>query len=807
METAQRFSLGAIVSPTQITAPREVAVKVRGRGIFCRLDLEFSFALDDPNAARVFALDRPWNAVLIEAAVNGEPLEASESLESRSPLPLGMKAGVEEILQEGAAEGVCCCIEAGKSLRTITLSFVMVCDVLWHQTLLDFHCHGDSVATQIDFHWDLAGLPGAVLSCEGEGADSRFSHLDTARYMWSENLTLGRGERFGVRLALDEKKAASLCLFSSKDGKSGCGAVVVVAPVRPQLQRRPVKIALLLEIRNPQEGLLARELVDRLRSVLNPDDQLSLYVLGSTSYRCVKNWHSSTQITEDVLSQLLDPALMGRPQNFWESYREFLEECRDATHMILSTPGPKEVPPPEVATNIPVFCFVTARKAKSSTLGELTAGTGSFVGENSIDGVDSFLQRMNVRLSPPLLREFRLEGWGLENSVPSKPTQVFMDKPTLVLGQYEGLLPQTITLAGVAPAGQKLGQRVKVESYSEFSFEPLHRHAGSRGYDLDQCLQRSWRGGQSCLLEINRPAVISELFSLEEPPEIESDGAFGAPPAMEAVSSAVTLDDELMGTPSEFGDPSDDIFSGAAGDSISDEIFAAPSSGDIDQYFLDSPTNELGAPEADSSEFSDSLDSGPVLRYEGAPTRLPQITLDFGDPDDEPLFDSNEVSEESLEPSLSLQIPDHPSVEPSVEEPSVEDVEEQSVGSLELPAAPETREDSLEPAPVLEPRRPSLERTLRTSSDKATLSVRLGMPSWVKQLVSLEGDAVERWLNACPIDTLSLGLAHTEETLVRTLVEKLPSPKRTAVELQVELGKLLPAEEIESACSELERLF
>ncbi len=626
--------------------------------------------------------------------------------------------------------------------------------------------------------WDLAGLNGAALSCVGDASDSRFSHLDTARYQWSETFRLERGGRFGIKLGLDEKKAASLCLFSSKDGAGGCGAVVVVAPMRAQLQRKPVKIAVLLEIRNPQEGLLTRDLMDRLSATLNSEDELALYSLGSDEVHCIMPWQEASQVTEDTLSRLLNPSLMGRPLDYWESFDRFLKECNGATHVILSTPGPRDLPPAGLSTNLPVFSFVTSRKPNASTLSELSAGTGSFVGESSVDGVDSFFQRMNVRLSPPLLREFRLDGWGLENAMPVKPTQVFMDKPTLVLGLYEGLLPQTVTLAGVAPGGQKLGQRVKVEHFSEFSLEPLHRRATQAGCGLDQSLQQAWRGEEVYLLEINRPTPTSELFSLEEASESETALGFGGPPAIETISTMLSIDEEdIFGAPL---DDSSDLLSGASGDAIADEIFSSGPS--LTATFLDDP-----------SEPSASFKETQVFE-------LPQISPSFDDTEEEPVIDSGDLLSESQEVGLNLEFPEEAS-EPRSSEPMGQE-ENEVLESIELQGAPETREDSLDPVP--DPQNRSREGALSTTTEKATLSVKLGMPGWVKALVSLESDLLEGWLRSCPIDTLSLGLAHAEESLARTILEKLPASRRTAVELQLELGRLLPAEEIESACSELE---
>lgn len=787
MDTAQRFSLGVLVSPDQTSAPREVQLKLNGRGIFCQLTLEYGFEADDPSVGRVFALDRPWNSVLTEVLVNGEPVDKSEPPSSLLHLPPSLKAGVEEVLQEGSAEGICCYLQPGTSLRTLKLTFVFAGDVLWHRSLLNFFAAHGTTRMDIDVSWDLAGLTGAGLSCTGQAAESRFSQLDGSHFQWSETLQLERGQSLGIQLQLDEKKAASLCLFSGVGSGPGCGAVVVVAPVRPQLQRKPVKVAVLLEIRNPQEGLITRELIDKLRTTLNPDDHLALFVMGSSVARCLMPWREAGQINEDILSQLLEPSQMGKPQYFWESFQQLVKDCEGATHLLLSTPGPRDLPPEDFSTNLPIFSFVTARKPNCSTLGELSGGTGSFVGEHSVDGVDSFLQRLNVRLSPPLLREFRLEGWGLEQPIPARPTQVFMDKPTLVFGRYEGLLPQTVTLAGVAPGGQKLGQRVKVENFSSFSLAPLHDHASRRGYDFDHHLQQHWLGSGLSLFEVSRPVPIGELFAIEEA-EADSAETMDQPPTMEPVSTAVAIDEEYFGDQGFGQGSADAFFNGAGGDTLGDDIFSNPPS------LADTLSDGFFTP-GDESDFGN---------FSSLPEReAPSIVIDEIPPMD---FNSPRPSKPRREHKPEARAPKKedaaPPAEPEIRDDDFPSDPENAVGLADSGESYPTREDSSEREA------PSAEKPAeRSGTERSTVAVRLGVPEWVKRLVALGGSQMQQWLNTCPIDTLSLGLADTEEGVVSTLLEQISGPKRAVVEIQIEWGRLLPESDREKACQELEKLL
>lgn len=845
METAQKFSLGALVSPSGTRAPSEVSVKITGRGIFCQMEIEYSFSADDPSVPRVFVADRPWNAVLVSVSTNQESMRQSGELGARLPLPKILKAGVGEQLQDGCTYAVCCHVEAGCSLRSITAIFTLTCDVLWHQSFLVFSGPSDPVKVNMEVNWDLNGLPGASLVCTGKASDSRFAPLDASHSQWIESLNIGRGEPFGITLALDERKAASLCLYADEDGQNGCGAIVVVAPVRPQLVRKPVKIAVVVEVKNPQEGLLTRELVDKLSSTLNSDDQVAIFAMGSSVTRKVMDWSEASQITEEVLGQLLEPSLMGRAQFFWESFQRVLEESGGASHILLATAGPKDSPPEGLESRLPVYALATGRKPNSSTLHELISGTGGFLSECSIDGIDSFLKRLTIRLSPPLLKDFRLEGWGLEDTIPSGITQVYTDKPTLVIGRYEGLIPKTVTLCGFSPAGQKLAQRVRVEKFSSFQLLPLLDHASRPLAQIELTVQKMWQGGNVTLLEVGKPVPTEDIFSIEQPAEPEPTANFGtAPPSIGPVSSAVTIDDGMM-SESDDATVGSDVFSGAAGETISDDLFSGSGGDTADEIFgrqLEESADDFFAGSGGQDDFfsSEEANDGPTFLDEPAPKApsgpptirpvfdsgedAPQFTLDDevgvsgidAAPGTEPLgFDFSSSDSETLlaaprlEPRASKELvpsAEHLSsqeAEPSWEKGSTPEGETSSEQEPSLGDEPSAEfEPSIQETPSTE-REPSRE-PVQTSAERSTLTVGPSVPKWIRKLMEMDEGSMEFWLKKCPIDALALGLAEADSHFAASLVSKLDPPRRRAVEIQLEWGRLLSQEEREQACVVLE---
>ena len=812
METAQKFTLGSLVSPSAASYPDEVSISIRGRGIFCRLVMEFSFSNDESTAPRLFTVERPWNAVLVSAALNGESAQRQETPGEKKTLPASLKSGVQEAFQDGKPDIVSCYIEPGCSLRTVTLEFLMACDVLWHRSTLLFASESNSrIEVAFDVSWDLTGLPGAQLECTDEAADGRFSSLDGSRQQWAEKLTLFQQGVAGIVLGLDEKKAASICLYTKSPGEQyGCGAVVVVAPVRPQLLRKPVRVAVVVEVRNPQDSLVTRDLVDHLSSALNPTDQICIFLMGSSVTRKLLDWKQAADVQEEDLAQLLDPSKMGRAQYFWEGFQRVLEDCQDATHVLLSTPGPAEPSPDDLVSRLPVFTFAVGRKPNASALEDLATRTGGFLSEQGVDGIDSFLQRMIIRLSPPLLRDFKLEGWGLEKLYPPGVTQVYTDKPTLLLGLYDGLLPQTVTLGGLSPAGQKLAQRVRVEDFTGFSLMPLFEDSSKARAGESGSIKAQWSADKLTLFEACRPVELEEAFEVEEA-DADSDDDLMGPPAIDMVAPGAV---ELEG----------DLFAQSAGDTLTGDLFS-PSDGSStigEDLFGESMGEES---QVDGSEtlfgeepiFDEELDLGGSGFFDETPSKEsrpsqeesaeekgPESTDTLGwdirktvsmggdeSAPDELAFGSDEtIGDDLFANNASSDFGDDPFQQPEPFSSGEESSEPSGEGS-----SSSALEATITEAPSAEV----------GSEERTTVSVDFQIPEWIKKLTSLDGKEMKAWLYSCPIDDLALALVEADRSLADTFLSKLEGPRKTAVELQMEWGRLLTVEERREAEETLER--
>ena len=79
------------------------------------------------------------------------------------------------------------------------------------------------------------------------------------------------------------------------------------------------------------------------------------------------------------------------------------------------------------------------------------------------------------------------------------------------------------------------------------------------------------------------------------------------------------------------------------------------------------------------------------------------------------------------------------------------------------------------------------------------------IPEWIKKLSGLDNKDMKAWLYSCPIDELALALVDTDRSLADTFLSKLEGPRKTAIELQMELGRLLSADERREAGELLER--
>jgi hypothetical protein len=99
------------------------------------------------------------------------------------------------------------------------------------------------------------------------------------------------------------------------------------------------------------------------------------------------------------------------------------------------------------------------------------------------------------------------------------------------------------------------------------------------------------------------------------------------------------------------------------------------------------------------------------------------------------------------------------------------------------------------------------EATGAEAFERSTLAVTMVLPGWVKRLIEFSPEETAGWLASCPIDELALALVDTEISLAHTFLERLEGPKREAVQLQMEFGKLLSKEERERASKRLESLL
>ena len=106
METAQKFSLGTLFIGKESQAPNQVKLSIRGRGVFCSIRLDLSFATDDPSVPRVLIVDRPWNAVLTRLSLNSELVDEGSVDEQQIKLPGHLSDAVARELADGPPEAL-----------------------------------------------------------------------------------------------------------------------------------------------------------------------------------------------------------------------------------------------------------------------------------------------------------------------------------------------------------------------------------------------------------------------------------------------------------------------------------------------------------------------------------------------------------------------------------------------------------------------------------------------------------------------------------------------------------------------------
>lgn len=801
----QTFGLGTLVGPDGHTAPARASVDIEGRGIFAKVKIAFEFEGVEAGAERLFLMEKPWDAVAAMISVNGQPLAQGAAEEGVKTIPPSQLSAVQEAASVPSSHLMVVEISRAITLSTIAFEFVVAADLQWHRGAFIFRSPEGSRQLGFQGRWELSGLPGAGIAFTRAASGCRLETLEGARHRWSEPLTVTAEEPAVVEFSLDEKKPASIAVYSPSPNGSGpgCAAVAVVAPVRPQLAREPVRLAILVEVRNPQEGLLMRAMVDKAVGLLKGQDEFSVLLLGTDSPSSLVPWSSCEAINDEMLARILEPSVIGRAPDLWANLQALAPHLRSATHLLIGSSGAPTYPGKGLVTRTPVFVFATGRRPFRSQLESLSQRSGGFLMEGTTEGLDSLAERMRIRLSPPLLSDFKLEGWPLEQLRPSGATQVYTDQPTLVFGLYEGLLPKTVTLSGQSPARQKLAQRVKVESMEEINLMPLFADRLARWDGEADPIDR-WHGDGVAVRNISHAENIPSYYLA-----VASNSALATtmvmdlgsgPPSLSTLHSAVTLDDSaLMGAPpaEDGGFFSEDstmrLGSIAAFEGVADpfEGVAEPVSSEPDLFFTGP------AP-------GDSLAGGPVQ------IRKAQSEDESGDGGEADLFeDPSVISSRQGLPSSAEESFELPSGPPTIFKDSGEDA----------PAA--TRRPEPAAAEDANAKRRLLSWRQRQEGDGAApssgasggpapaASERMRTPSpgwtseWLESFQAMEPSMAAQWLESCSIDHLGLAASLLEPEVANDVISRLSPLRQRAVRSQMEFGRLLEGYECEEADHQL----
>ena len=758
----QMFSLGVMTGPKgRLSPPKRTQVEIVGRGLFVRVLLTFEFESQVDRVGRIFLLEQPWNAVLDKVWVNQDSLLGLEETPPPAhPLAPAQLAAVEEEMTKSSTHLITVCLDDDLDLSRLVFEFVLAVEMCWHEGSLVFGS-GQGPQREIEFkgRWGLGGLAGSHLTFHEASSGCRLETLEASKYRWSERVTVSSSEPACVKLSLDEKKAASIAVYSpssSADSNVGCAAVAVVAPIRPQLVRDPVRLAIALEVRNPQEGLLLRTLVEKIAGLLNERDEFCLLLAGTEEPQVLVPWSSMESFRDESLGKILAPSTLGRAPNIWKNVKELAPDYRGATHLLLASSGSRIYPGADFSLQIPVFVFAMGRNPHRNQLESLFQRQGGFLSEGTSEQIEEVLAKLRIRLSPPLLSDFKLEGWGLDDVRPTGSTQVFTDQPTLVFGLYEGLLPKTVTLSGQSPAGQKLAQRVKVELLEEMDLKPLYQDRVRR-WDASSELFDARRGPKAMVIclsdreELNRrfPPASSDAV----PTVIDNIGAQAlGPPTIAIASPAVSLENEMLGAPElSVGEP--DLFS-------MEPMFGSP----VQILKMDNEdSGPLGANEPDLFEDPDSvsyIDPPPEEEMSDFPSGPPMI---------------RKVEEEDL------------FLEPSSQTPQSMD-EESSTGETSWEAA-QAKSPMSGPGGVQANGPVSVSDSWRSE--------------WIDKFLSLDDKDAQGFLTECSIDWLGLSLSLLEDSVVEPVLDRMENFRKIAVRSQREWGRYLEVHEREEADRQL----
>ncbi len=772
----QTFGLGALVGQHGSEAPTRTSVWIDGRGVFATVRLSFELAPGNDQDTRIFLLETPRDAVLCRAIFGGQKLDPSELPSVQTPLASSQFQAIEEILKEGKSELTVLAIPSGTEVASLSLEFLLSLDLLWHRGGLSFESKLGSREVDFGGRWDLTGLTGASICFSRGASNCRVETLEGSRYRWSEPLSVKTHESADLEFSLDEKKAASVAVFSpTTDESVGCAAVAVIAPVRAQLARDPVRLAIMVEARNPQESLLIRQMVESLSGVLRPGDELSLWMLGTNSPGRLISWTSQASAADEILSKLLEPTVIGRAEDLWSNLAMLGEQAKGATHVVLATNGAEGLPQVGTLGKLPVFIFATGRAPYRVSLESLAQRSGGAVVSGTVDNLEVFAERLKVRLSPPLLSEFKLDGWALGQLLPSGPTQVYSDQPTLVLGTHEGLLPKTVTLSGLSPSRQKLAQRVRVETLTDLDLSPLYKERRARWEGDGEPIQ-FWSAGAVTVSRVIHLSTLSPFFS-ERREFIEASTAstisldlFASPAFTISVGDSLSglpgtdasISDELQGAPPEFSlEP--DLFQ-------AEPLFSGPAGGPIvifkDRFEQDEPEPDLFEDPAElNGVVPDSVEEERSFSF---PTGPPIIVR-------QDRFEDSSEDESSAEGDQSaLEFSENDGAKHRLGNRQEHD----DVASVPLSA------DFVEPP------------NLRGASEGWT-------SEWLEKFQGLEDGLARSWIETCSIDHLGLATSLLEPAVAESVLCRLSPVRRRAVQCQMEWGLYLDSYEREQADRQL----
>lgn len=782
----QTFGLGTLLGPQGADSPRRVTIDVEGRGVFAKVRFGFDFdpSTGDATAERLFLLEKPWDAVASAISVNGESLRSTTVEGGARALPQSQLQVVESALPTSSSHLLVVEVASDVVLTTVEVELVLAVDLQWHRGAFLF-CSPNG-QRQVDFsgRWDLAGLPGAAIAFTQAAAPCRLETLESARHRWHEPLLVSSDEPAAMEFSLDEKKAASIAVFSPSyqgDGL-GCAAVAVVAPDRTPQGREPVRLAVLVEIRNPQESLLIRSMLEKVAKLLKPEDELSLFLLGTDSPSCLASWSGREAVDDELLARLLEPSVLGRSRNLWETMQSFAPQLRVATHMLVASSGAPSYPDKELIGHVPVFIFTTGLRPFRSQLESLSQRSGGFLMEGSQDSLDVLVERLQIRLSPPLLSDFKLEGWALEQLRPAGATQVYTDQPTVVYGLFEGLLPKTVTLSGQSPSRQKLAQRVRVESLDEIALMALYKDRVAR-WDGKEQGNAGWEGPGVKVRSIPHAEALAANY-VADPEPISGFGQgmeidMGGPSLISFSAAPIELDDSPLGAPPSGGDhffqgefePLGSVaFEGVPG-SVFDEpdLFASETLVDFSAATL--------APRGESSQETPTAES-----------ELFEAPLTAEEPSLEPL---EEMSLEPISSESSFVAPDHQEL---TETPLLK-----PIGEPLSPWASGEEGEPVSPEPVGEVHSPASSVPAPTTHGPSP-----GWSSqWLESFQDMDPSLAQQWLESCSIDSLGLAVSLLQPETAEQLLGRLAEPRQRAVRCQMEWGRLLESYECEEADRQL----